>query len=363
MANYTKLFNSIITSTIWTEDDKTRIVWITMLAIADQHGEVQASIPGLARVSGVSLEAAETAINKFLAPDPYSRTPDDEGRRIEKIEGGWALLNHGKYRLMASAEDSKKANADRQKRHREKHTRNATVTKSNATVTHSNGKVTVKTDIAEAKADAEAKAKVETKQIELLSCPISSDESEILKTLWDLFPPKSRERSSKKQFAEAWRKTKIKPSLETLRKSLAAWNASAKWIDGFSEGAHIWVTNAQWENTPMQAANTVTSIPDDEAVLLMGAIDSIRSSWQKIPWNNEDRAAMIKYQEQLAALTDDDLQVLKAYFESTAEGYFRPDNRSKFCESLSGIWTACERWKKATGYRAPNSRDSLYYGS
>jgi hypothetical protein len=114
---------------------------------------------------------------------------------------------------------------------------------------------------------------------------------------------------------------------------------------------------------PQGAAATSTSIPDDEAVLLMGAIDSIRSSWQKIPWNNEDRAALIKYQEQLAALTDDDLQLLKAYFESTAEGYFRPDNRSKFCESLSGIWTACERWKKATGYRAPNSRDSLYYGS
>jgi len=114
---------------------------------------------------------------------------------------------------------------------------------------------------------------------------------------------------------------------------------------------------------PQGAAATSTSIPDDEAVLLMGAIDSIRTSWQKIPWNNEDRAALIKYQEQLAALTDDDLQILKAYFESTAEGYFRPDNRSKFCESLSGIWTACDRWKKATGYRAPNSRDSLYYGS
>jgi hypothetical protein len=118
-----------------------------------------------------------------------------------------------------------------------------------------------------------------------------------------------------------------------------------------------------WQGIFEPQGAAATSTPTDEAVLLMGAIDSIRTSWQKIPWNNEDRAALIKYQEQLAALTDDDLQVLKAYFESTAEGYFRPDNRSKFCESLSGIWTACERWKKATGYRAPNSRDSLYYGS
>jgi len=365
MANYTKLFNSIITSTIWTEDDKTRIVWITMLAIADQHGEVQASIPGLARVSGVSLEAAETAINKFLAPDPYSRTPDDEGRRIEKIEGGWALLNHGKYRLMASAEDSKKANADRQKRHREKHTRNATVTGSNATVTHSNGKVTVKTDIAEAKADTEAKAKVELKQIQLISCPISSDESEILKMIWSGCPKEGRERSGKQKLADAWRKipAKDKPTKAIIENALTAWNASNKWQTGFCEGIEKWVKNRQWENLPESQGMTPTSIPDDEAITLMGAIDGIRTSWQKIPWSHEDRAALIKYKEQLAALTNDDLQVLKAYFESTAEGYFRPDNRSKFCESLSGIWTACERWKNATGYRAPNSRDSLYYGS
>ena len=41
---FTKLFNTIVTSTIWQEDDKTRIVWITMLAIADASGIVGASI-------------------------------------------------------------------------------------------------------------------------------------------------------------------------------------------------------------------------------------------------------------------------------------------------------------------------------
>lgn len=156
MPNYTKLFNSIVTSTIWTEDDKTRIVWITMLALADQNGEVHASIPGLARLAGVSLEDAEKAIEKFLSPDAYSRTPDNEGRRIACIDGGWELLNHSKYRRMASAADQKEATARRQKRFRD---RNATVTvgaNSNASVTHSNASVTVGTDIAEAEADAKA---------------------------------------------------------------------------------------------------------------------------------------------------------------------------------------------------------------
>lgn len=126
MPNYTKLFNSLVTSTIWAEDDQTRIVWITMLALADKNGEVHASLPGLARVAGVSLEQTQQAIAKFLSPDRYSRTPDDDGRRIEVIDGGWMLLNHAKYRALASKDEQKSSNAIRQQRFRAKKARNAT---------------------------------------------------------------------------------------------------------------------------------------------------------------------------------------------------------------------------------------------
>lgn len=98
MACYTKLFHSILASTIWREDDKTRIVWITMLAMTDQHGTVQASIPGLADLARVSLEECEASLARLAAPDKYSRTKDYEGRRIEEIDGGWLILNHPKYR-------------------------------------------------------------------------------------------------------------------------------------------------------------------------------------------------------------------------------------------------------------------------
>jgi hypothetical protein len=124
---YTKLFNSIVTSTIWTEDDKTRIVWITMLALADKNGEVQGSIPGLARIAGVHVDDCRAAITKFLSPDPDSRTKDDEGRRIEEIDGGWSLLNHQKYREMASKDESREAEAKRKARYREKIARNSKV--------------------------------------------------------------------------------------------------------------------------------------------------------------------------------------------------------------------------------------------
>jgi hypothetical protein len=119
---YIKLFQSILTSTIWLEDDSTRIVWITLMALADKHGEVQGTIPGIARLAGVPVDACRAAFTKFLAPDPDSRTKDEGGRRLEEIDGGWALINHAKYRALASKDNEKEKSAARSKRYYDRKT-------------------------------------------------------------------------------------------------------------------------------------------------------------------------------------------------------------------------------------------------
>jgi hypothetical protein len=101
---FTKLFSSITESTIWCEPERTRLVWITMLAMADRHGRVWASVPGLANRARVPVDDCRTALDTFLAPDRDSRTPDHEGRRIAAIDGGWRLLNHEKYRAIRDEE-------------------------------------------------------------------------------------------------------------------------------------------------------------------------------------------------------------------------------------------------------------------
>lgn len=107
--SFTKLFSSITESTVWCEPDPTRITWIAMLAMADSKGRVWASIPGLANRARVSVEEVELAIKTFLSPDKYSRTPDNDGRRIEPIDGGWRLLNYEKYREVRDAEAAKES--------------------------------------------------------------------------------------------------------------------------------------------------------------------------------------------------------------------------------------------------------------
>lgn len=105
MAGYTKLFASLLASTIWRESDKVRIVWITLLAMADQRGIAEGSIPGIADLARVSVEDCEKALARLQEPDRYSRSPEHDGRRICAVAGGFRVLNHAKYRERLNQEE------------------------------------------------------------------------------------------------------------------------------------------------------------------------------------------------------------------------------------------------------------------
>jgi len=117
---FTKLFSSITESTIWREDDKTRILWITMLAMADRKGRVWASVPGLADRARISLPDCVAALNRFMSPDEWSRTKDNDGIRIAEIDGGWVLLNYDKYRAIRDQETIKETNRNSMRKARAK---------------------------------------------------------------------------------------------------------------------------------------------------------------------------------------------------------------------------------------------------
>jgi hypothetical protein len=123
MNTYAKLFSSIVHSTIWREPDHVRLVWITMLAISDRHGQVAASLPGLADVARVTLDQCSDAISKLSAPDEYSRSKDYEGRRIADMPGGWLILNYARHRDTIDPEIVREQTRLRVKRFREKSVR------------------------------------------------------------------------------------------------------------------------------------------------------------------------------------------------------------------------------------------------
>ena len=109
MAGYSKLFSTIVTSSIWGESHATIRVWITMLAQCDYDGIVGGCIPGLAYIARVTDEEMKIAITVLMAPDPHSRTKANEGRRIREVDGGWQILNYPDYRNRGQSQEGSRA--------------------------------------------------------------------------------------------------------------------------------------------------------------------------------------------------------------------------------------------------------------
>ena len=136
---YNKLFSSILDSSIWLQSDTTRIVWITLLAAMDQDGYARfATVTNLARRAVVSDEDAAEAVRVLESPDPESEDDEHNGRRIERIPGGWLVLNAPKYNERASVENRRQNTRERVRRHRENAGCNAHVTHETLPVTQCN---------------------------------------------------------------------------------------------------------------------------------------------------------------------------------------------------------------------------------
>lgn len=152
MAGYSKLWSTIITSSVWSEDNTTRIMWITMLALAEADGHVPGAIPGMAAVARMSIEDAQSAIDRLCAPDRYSRCTEADGRRLIPVPGGWQIINYAKYRAGRDEDERREYIREymRRRRAKEKNVNNPV-----------NNVNKCKPPYAQAEAEAEAEAKKE----------------------------------------------------------------------------------------------------------------------------------------------------------------------------------------------------------
>lgn len=120
MGGFSKLHSSLTASSLWNEPDKTRIVFITMLSMADSNGDVKASVVGLAHQARESLNDTEKALSTLLAPDPHSGRKEMDGRRAVVIDGGWHLVTHQFYRELGMSNETKTYWRDKKRAQRSK---------------------------------------------------------------------------------------------------------------------------------------------------------------------------------------------------------------------------------------------------
>jgi hypothetical protein len=117
---YVKLFSAILDSSVWSQPTPVRIVWITLLAMADREGYVWASPGGLARRACLPHGDCCEAIRLLSSPDPEDSSGHEEGRRIVAFQGGWRIVNYLRYRDMADADVRRDQVRQAVQRHRTK---------------------------------------------------------------------------------------------------------------------------------------------------------------------------------------------------------------------------------------------------
>jgi len=169
--HYNKLYSSLIGSSLWTENDRTRILFITLLAMADKNGIIYGTRLGLERIANIE----PTPLESFDDPDfdPFAalmaadlgstdmlRNPENEGRRIEAVEGGFKLINFGYYQTLMASDTRAEQNrlAQRTFRAKQKADHNKIISSSNQASAEVSDRNT-----SQAEAEAQAEASTETR--------------------------------------------------------------------------------------------------------------------------------------------------------------------------------------------------------
>lgn len=104
---YAKVFRSIFDGSLYGHFEAT-IVFLAMLVLADKDGSVDMTAEKLAAACGYPIDIVEKGLAELQQPDPRSRTPDEDGRRITLLHEagwGWQIVNYAKYRDIRSTED------------------------------------------------------------------------------------------------------------------------------------------------------------------------------------------------------------------------------------------------------------------
>jgi hypothetical protein len=105
---YGRIFESIFDSSIMEEGVHVRYLWHCILVLCNKEGVVDLTRQALARRVNMPLLQVNEALECLLSPDPASRSPLEDGRRlipIRETDWGWKVVNFEGYRDVRNPED------------------------------------------------------------------------------------------------------------------------------------------------------------------------------------------------------------------------------------------------------------------
>jgi len=122
---YGKIFTSIYDGTL-AEDWRALITFQQLIVLCDADGIIDMTPASIARRTGIPIEHIEAGLEILTAPDPHSRSENEQGKRIIPIDDerswGWQIVNHKHYRDLRTSDDRREymRNYMRNKRSKQK---------------------------------------------------------------------------------------------------------------------------------------------------------------------------------------------------------------------------------------------------
>lgn len=119
MSSYTPIFSKIVDSSLWDEPDHVVKIFISMLAKKDRDNVVRANAFNIARWSRKTEADVLDALKVLAAPDTKRLEPQQyDGRRIEKVEDGWLILQGEYYQKLMMEVNMRAYKREKQREYR-----------------------------------------------------------------------------------------------------------------------------------------------------------------------------------------------------------------------------------------------------
>jgi uncharacterized phage protein (TIGR02220 family) len=119
---YGKIFDSMYRGTLYGQWEAI-VTFQQLIVLCDADGVVDYTPPAISSITSIPLEIIQKGLEVLSKPDPYSRTPGSEGRRIELIDAhrpwGWVIVNHKKYQSLQDSDTVREQTRERVRKHRE----------------------------------------------------------------------------------------------------------------------------------------------------------------------------------------------------------------------------------------------------
>lgn len=123
MNTWTPVFSKIVDSSLWSEEDYVCKVFVTMMALKDADQVVRFNAYAIGRKCWPLDPKAEEKVIKALkilsSPDRKRIEPQPhDGRRLQKVEDGWFILNGQKYEDLMRSINRRNYKAKKQREYR-----------------------------------------------------------------------------------------------------------------------------------------------------------------------------------------------------------------------------------------------------